>query len=101
MYNALIVDDEKSILENIQKAIPWEELGIETVFTAQNGSDALSLLEAYHIDLLISDIRMPGMDGLTLLKHVRAVYPNIRCILLSAYGEFEYARTALTLGIEN
>lgn len=74
MYNALIVDDEKSILENIQKAIPWEELGIETVFTAQNGSDALSLLEAYHIDLLISDIRMPGMDGLTLLKHVRAVY---------------------------
>ena len=80
MYNALIVDDEKSILENIQKAIPWEELGIETVFTAQNGSDALSLLEAYHIDLLISDIRMPGMDGLTLLKHVRAVYPNIRCI---------------------
>ena len=101
MYNALIVDDEKSILENIQKAIPWEELGIETVFTAQNGSDALSLLEAYHIDLLISDIRMPGMDGLTLLKHVRDVYPNIRCILLSAYGEFEYARTALTLGIEN
>lgn len=97
MYNALIVDDEKSILENIQKAIPWEELGIETVFTAQNGSDALSLLEAYHIDLLISDIRMPGMDGLTLLKHVRAVYAQLVCQLRGHLISYEYCQGLLCL----
>lgn len=101
MYSVLLVDDEKSILENIQGAVPWEDMGINQVLTAQNGQAALDILNNHTVHLLVTDIKMPGMDGLTLLKKVREAYPAIRCILLSAYGEFEYARAALTLGIEN
>ncbi len=101
MYTVLLVDDEKSILESIQGTVPWEELGISQVLLAQNGQAALDLLETQTVHLMVTDIKMPGMDGITLLKKVRKSYPDIRCILLSAYGEFEYARAALTLGIEN
>jgi two-component system response regulator YesN len=62
---------------------------------------ALSLLKKAKVDLLITDIRMPQMDGLTLLHQVRELYPNIHCILLTAFSEFEYAREALLLGVEN
>lgn len=101
MYSVLLVDDEKSILESIQGTVPWEELGINQVLLAQNGQAALDILNNHIVHLLVTDIKMPGMDGITLLKRVRAAYPYVRCILLSAYGEFEYARAALTLGIEN
>lgn len=101
MYSVLLVDDEKSILESIQGTVPWEELGINQVLLAQNGQAALDILNNHTVHLLVTDIKMPGMDGLSLLRKVRELYPEIRCILLSAYGEFEYARAALTLGIEN
>lgn len=101
MYSVLLVDDEKCILDSIQNTVPWEAYGIDRVLEAHNGLEALDVLSRHTVNLLITDIKMPGMDGLILLKKVRNLYPGIRCILLSAFGEFEYARTALQLGIEN
>lgn len=101
MYTVLLVDDEKSVTQSLKKAIPWATLGVESVFTAGDGLQAMGLLSNVPIDLLITDIRMPHMDGLTLLKTVRMQYPNIHCILLTAYGEFEYAMQAMKLGVDN
>lgn len=101
MYTVLLVDDEPLILESLTTTISWEQFGVSTLLTAPDGSRALELLEKNSVDLLITDIKMPHMDGLALLHKVRESYPDIHCILLTAYGEFEYARTAIHLGVEN
>lgn len=101
MFNALVCDDEPSVTKFLSENIPWESIGIATVYTASDGLEALSLFESHTIHLLITDIRMPKMDGLALLKKVREKYPDTHCVLLTAYGEFEYARAALQLGVDN
>ena len=101
MFQVLLCDDEISVTNFLKNSIPWESLGIETVHTASNGEEALRLFEQHTIHLLISDIRMPRMDGIELLNIVREKYPDTHCILLTAYGEFEYARAALRLGVNN
>ncbi len=101
MYTALFVDDEEDILQNLLQIIDWPVYGFETLLTAQNGVEALTLLSAHHVDLLITDIRMPEMDGIELLKAVKLSYPAIRCIFLSSYSDFSYAREAISLGVEN
>ena len=101
MYNILLVDDEKTILDALLSEISWEQLGVNTIMTAANGIQALEILNKHEIDLLITDICMPQMDGLELLSQAHALYPQMHSILLTAYGEFEYARKALQLGVEN
>lgn len=101
MITVLMVDDEQIILNTLLSCIAWNSLGVEQVLTAHNGLEALDRMKEYPIDLLITDIRMPGLDGLTLLELVRIQYPSTHCILLTAYGEFEYAKKAFLLGIEN
>ena len=101
MYTALLVDDEQSVLDILKDTISWQQFGVDTLLTAADGIQALSLLENSAVHLLITDIRMPGMDGIELLTRVRELYPTIRCILLTAYAEFEYAKKALLLGVEN
>ena len=71
------------------------------MLTAQNGIEALELLNAECVHFLITDIKMPQMDGLTLLKNAREKYPQLHCIVLTAYNEFEYAKQALALGVDN
>lgn len=101
MYTILLVDDEASVTEALRSSIPWTNLGVEKVFTASDGEQALAYFQKQPIDLLITDIKMPVMDGMSLLKHIRSKYPDTHCILLTAFSEFEYARTALRLGVEN
>lgn len=101
MYTVLLTDDEMSVTNSLKSSIPWTSLGIKEIYTAIDGIQALELFGSHRIDLLIADIKMPRMDGLELLKHVRANYPDTHCILLTAYGTFEYARSALRLGVEN
>lgn len=101
MYNILLVDDEKTVLDALLSEISWEQLGVNNIMTATNGIQALEILNERHIDLLITDICMPQMDGLELLSQVHTLYPHLHSILLTAYGEFEYARKALQLGVEN
>lgn len=101
MFTALLVDDETTVLETLRSSISWHELGVERLLTAGNGEEALVLAKQYPIALLVADIRMPSMDGLTLIRHVRQFSPDTHCIVLSAYNEFEYAREAISLGVEN
>lgn len=101
MYTVTLVDDEPATLEILQNSIAWSELGVGTVSTALDGRSAMEMLDRGPTDLLITDIRMPNMDGLELLRHVRKMYPDTHCILLTAYGEFAYAKEAIRLGVEN
>lgn len=101
MYTVLLVDDEADILNSLKNIIDWPVYGIENVLTACDGVDALQKLGEQPVNLLITDISMPNMDGITLLKQVREKYPHIRCIFLSSYSDFSYAREAIALGVEN
>jgi len=101
MYTTLLVDDEQAVLDALRTGISWQALGVERVLFATDGLAALEILKNWKVNLLITDIRMPNMDGLALLREVRSAYSDIHCILLTAYGEFEYAKTAINLGVEN
>ncbi|MDU0332336.1 response regulator [Paenibacillus sp. 3LSP] len=97
-YRVILVDDEPVILRSLRVAVPWEELGLEIVGEARGGEAALELIRELSPHMVISDIRMPGMDGITLMKEVLAENANRLFIFVSGYGEFEYAREALREG---
>lgn len=100
MYRILIVDDEKTERECIRFLI--EEAGIPLeIMDASDGNDALHILKEWQIDILFTDVQMPGMDGLALIRHAQKIYPELKIIIFSGYADFEYARTAITLGVEN
>lgn len=101
MYQVLLVDDEQDILNTLKNNIDWASYGVENVLTARDGVEALEILEEHPVHIMISDIKMPQMDGITLFRQVRTKYPHIRCIILSSYREFEYAQEAIKLGVEN
>lgn len=101
MYTVLFVDDESSVIETLKTNIHWQQFGIDTILSAPDGLQALALFSAHKINLLITDIKMPHMTGLELLQKVRSKYPETRCILLSAYSDFEYAKEGIQLGVEN
>lgn len=101
MYTVLLADDEESVLDILRTGVNWQELGVEVLLTAQDGSAALELFEKNTIDLLITDIRMPGMNGMELIEAVSSISPDTHCILLTAYSEFGYAQRAIRLGVEN
>lgn len=101
MYIVMLADDEENVIEVLKNSIAWQELGVDTLLSASDGQEALELFEKKTIDLLVTDIRMPRMDGLELIRNVRAKYPDVHCILLTAYGEFEYAKQAIQLGVDN
>lgn len=101
MYSVLLADDERSVLDTLKESIHWQQFGIDTVLEVNDGLQALDVIASRKIDLLITDIRMPRMDGLTLIRQIREQYPDIHCILLTAHGEFEYAREAIRLNVEN
>lgn len=95
----LIVDDEKIICDGLCAMIPWEEYGIQLPDTASNGVKALEKMEQTPYDILITDVRMPAMDGLTLCKNVHTLYPDCVIIILSGYGDFQYAQKAIEFGV--
>ena len=97
----VIVDDEPIILRSLQKAIPWQKLGLTLCGVARNGEEALDIVKRERPDIIISDIRMPSIDGITLMRMVMEMVPDTWFIILSGYGEFEYAREAIRYGAFN
>ncbi|WP_334074025.1 response regulator transcription factor [Paenibacillus sp. A14] len=100
MFSVMIVDDEPKLRLGLQTLIPWKELGYEVTDTAASGKEALRSLEEVVPDLLVVDIRMPGMNGLQLLQEIRQRGWNVHAVVLSGYADFEYARRALQYDVE-
>ncbi|GBF75841.1 DNA-binding response regulator [Paenibacillus sp. 598K] len=97
-YTVLLVDDEPIILRSLEAAVPWEELGVRIVGKARNGEEALQLYHERKPDMIISDIRMPSIDGIALMSEVRSCDARLIFIVISGYGDFEYARRAIREG---
>lgn len=98
MYSLLIVDDEPIIVQRLQASINWSSLGIDAVYTAHNGNEALKLVKTQAIDVIISDVCMPSLDGLSLLKTIRESKIDVQVIFISGYSEFAYVKEALDYG---
>ncbi|MCI8800262.1 response regulator [Acetatifactor muris] len=101
MYRILVVDDEKYIRKSIINRVNWEQLGVQVAGEAANGVEALELLEKLHPQIVLADIRMPLMDGLAFIEEAKKRFPEVRYVITSAYSDFEYARQALRLGVED
>ncbi|AIQ70217.1 response regulator transcription factor [Paenibacillus graminis] len=102
MFRVVLADDETIALEGLRTLTDWEELGFEICGACENGEEALAAVEECSPDLVITDIRMPGIDGLELIKRVRQLEMEQPVfVVLSGYGEFEYARTALRYGVRH
>ncbi len=97
MFSLLIVDDHKHQVDSLATTMPWEQFGITEIHKAYSGQTALEIINAHAVDLLITDIRMPGMSGLELIQYVNDQKKKIDCILLTGYAEFEYAKKAIEL----
>ncbi|GIO37710.1 hypothetical protein J41TS12_25710 [Paenibacillus antibioticophila] len=94
----LLVDDERSVVEALAETIPWESCGISTVYEATSGAMALEMLEHHPIDIVITDIRMPGMSGIELIAVIRSRWPLVNTMLLSGHADFAYAQQAILQG---
>lgn len=101
IIKALLIDDELPILNNLQKVLPWRELGIEIVGTARNGEQALTVVRDHRPDLILCDIRMPVMDGMEFLVNLRKLEIECEILMLTGYQEFEYVRFALRHGVRD
>ena len=97
--NLLIVDDHKEIVQGMLDGIPFLSYGIDSVLGVCSVSDAKAAMEERNINILLTDIEMPGEDGLSLVRWTKAKYPDIVCIFLTSHAQFDYAQEAVELGI--
>jgi YesN/AraC family two-component response regulator len=91
----MVADDESYMREAMNCLIPWSEIGCELAKVVTNGKELLSEMEGEHPDIIVTDIRMPEMDGLEVCRYVYERCPEVKVIILSAYSDFSYAKTAL------
>lgn len=101
MYAILIVDDDASARRGLGKCIAWQKMNAEVVGFAKNGREALEFVESHPVDIVLSDVCMPGMDGAELSRVLHEWYPAIQILLISGYGEVGYLKTALDVGAVN
>jgi two-component system, response regulator YesN len=98
MFNVIIVDDKKSIREGLKQFIDWKELGFNVIGDFPSAAEAIKFIESECVDVLLTDIVMPDVNGLELIREVKLINPEIKVIILSAYEKFEYAQEAVRLG---
>ncbi|MEH7111541.1 response regulator [Neobacillus niacini] len=100
-FKMLIVDDEPIICRGLQQTIPWDEYMVEVVDLAYDGAEAIQKIKEHgDIDLVVTDVRMPNVDGLRLSAFLAENYPDIRTIIISGYDDFKYAQQAIQLGVK-
>ena len=100
LYKVILVDDEEEVREAIRKRIDWESIGFTVAGTAENGEEALELADITEPDVVMTDIQMPFMDGLTMLRKLKEKIPDLRSVIFSGYDDFEYAKEAIRLEAE-
>jgi len=100
-FSLIIVDDEQNIAYGLRDLYPWLEWGFSVSGVFLHADDALSHLAVHHVDVVLSDIRMPGTDGLDFARLLHKHYPEILVVLLSAYPDFEYVRDAMRSGVSH
>ena len=100
VINILIVDDEKYEGILMEKSVAWESEGFHIMGNVQCAEDALALMEKQTPDIVYTDINMPRIDGLELSRRIRETYPAVHIVIVTGYREFEYAREAIHIGVE-
>lgn len=99
MYKVVIIDDEPVIVEGLTRSIKWKRYDCEVAATAGSGEEGLALIGKVRPDIVFSDIRMPHMDGLSMIAAVKSQYPDMEISILTGFQDFEYARQAIRLGV--
>ena len=99
MYRVLLVDDEILVRDAIRKRIDWEGLGYELAGDCQNGKEAIEFVKTHSVDVVLTDICMPYVDGMELSHFLHDNYPEILIVIFSGFGEFEYAKKAIQYNV--
>lgn len=101
MYKLLVIEDEELIRKGIVSLINYEKLNIQEVFEAENGKKALDIIDSKMPDIILSDINIPQLDGISLAKIVKEKYPDTRIVFLTGYDYFDYALSAIKIGADD
>lgn len=99
-YTVLLVDDEEDVIQVIMKKVNWEALGFSVIGYAGNGIKALEMVEKFQPDVVMTDIKMPYMDGMELARRIKEEYPATKLLIFTGFDEFEYAKAAVHLEVE-
>jgi len=99
VYKMIIVEDNLYVKDGLSSYFPWHEVGMEISACFTNGGDAYEYIETEHVDVVLSDVVMPVMDGLALASKIHENYPHIKVVLLSAYSNFSYAQKAIEYAV--
>lgn len=99
MYKVILVDDERIILEGLSRVVDWKKYGCEVVGTGTSAEEGTQLIRTMKPDILFTDIRMPGQDGLTMLAGLRSEFPNLMVAVLTGYRDIALAQEAMKLGV--
>lgn len=100
-WKVLIADDESIIREGILSSINWQQLGLEVVAEAEDGEEALELARQHNVHILLVDLNMPIMNGMSLIKHMREELPDCKIIIITGHDEFAYAQAAIRLDVDD
>ena len=99
MYRVVLIDDENIIVEGLRRVVKWADYGCEVVGTANDAAEGAEKIRTLHPDILFTDIRMPGQDGLVMLAGLRSEFPDMQVTVMTGYRDFAYAQEAIRLGV--
>ena len=99
MYRVVLIDDESIIVEGLRRVVKWADFGCQVVGTASDGEAGAELIRTLQPQILFTDIRMPGRDGLTMVAGLRSEFPDMQIAVLTGYRDFAYAQEAIRLGV--
>ncbi len=101
MYTIMLVDDDPFIVDGLNVLVNWDELNLNVVAKAHSGEEAYNLYQQHPVDIIITDIKMPGMSGIEFIKKLKAEQCHCKFIILSGFNDFEYLKEGIRLGVDN